>query len=278
MTKKTTLLSIALVFGGIFYASINNNAFTNPNGAPNGRTGSPGDGNNTCATSGCHTGSAVQTRAGIITSNIPVEGYTPGQRYTITATTQSTRNDFGFQISPQSLTGTRLGTMIITNASETKLTGAGKYITQTNTAIGVNGVKSWSFDWTAPAAGTGNVTFYGCFNYANGDGGTSGDSIVKSTLVVTEKLLSNVDLDIFTQLGFSIYPMPVNSELNLKNNHNIYVSSVQIFDINGRLMMTKEVKTDGSIKFNIENLAVGTYIINISDSNKSLATSKLIKN
>ncbi len=278
MTKKTTLLSIALVFGGIFYASINNNAFTNPNGAPNGRTGSPGDGNNTCAISGCHTGSAVQTRAGIITSNIPVEGYTPGQRYTITATTQSTRNDFGFQISPQAINGTRLGTMIITNASETKLTGSGKYITQTNTATGVNGEKTWSFDWTAPAAGTGNVTFYGCFNYANGDGGTGGDSIVKSTLVVTEKLLSNVDLDTFTQLGFSIYPMPANSELNLKNNHNIYVSSVQIFDINGRLMMTKDVETDGSIKFNIENLAVGTYIINISDSNKSLATSKFIKN
>ncbi len=278
MTKKTTLLSVALVFGGIFIASINNNAFTDPNGSPNARTGSPGDGGNTCAISGCHTGSAVQTRAGIITSNIPVEGYTPGQRYTITATTQSTRNNFGFQISPQSLTGTRLGTMIITNASETKLTGTGKYITQTNTATGVNGVKSWSFDWTAPAAGTGSVTFYGCFNYANGDGSNSGDSIVKSTLVVTEKVISGVDMNTFTKLGFSIYPMPVNSELNLKNNHNVYVSSVQIFDINGKLMMSKEVETDGSIKFNIENLPVGTYIININDSDKSLATSKFIKN
>lgn len=278
MNKKTTLLSIALVFGGIFYASINNNAFTNPDGSPNARTGSPGDGNNTCAISGCHGGSAVQTRAGIITSNIPVEGYTPGQRYTITATTQSTRNSFGFQISPQSMSGTKLGTMIITNASETKLTGAGKYITHTSTANGVNGVKAWSFDWTAPAAGTGNVTFYGCFNYANGDGGTGGDSIVKSTLVVAEKILSGVITDTFTKLGFNIYPMPANNELNLANNHTVYVSSVQIFDINGRLMMTKECETDGAIKLNIENLPSGTYLINISDSNKSIATTKFIKN
>lgn len=278
MTKKTTLLSIALVFGGIFYASINNNAFTNPNGSPNGRTGSPGDGNNTCAISGCHTGSAVQTRAGIITSNIPVEGYTPGQKYTITATTNSTRQNFGFQISPQSMSGALLGVMTITNPSETKLTGAGKYITHTATAQSPSGVKAWSFDWTAPAAGTGNVTFYGSFNYANGDGGTGGDSIVRSTLVVSEKLLSGVEANAFTKLGFNIFPMPASQELNLKNNHNVYVSSVQIFDINGKLMMSKEVETDGSIKMNIENLPVGTYLINISDSNKSLATSKFIKN
>lgn len=278
MTKKTTLLSIALVFGGIFYASINNNAFTNPNGSPNGRTGSPGDGNNTCAISGCHTGSAVQTRAGIITSNIPVEGYTPGQKYTITATTNSTRQNFGFQISPQSMSGALLGVMTITNPSETKLTGAGKYITHTATAQSSTGEKAWSFDWTAPAAGTGNVTFYGCFNYANGDGGTGGDSIVRSTLVVSEKLLSGVEANAFTKLGFNIFPMPASQELNLKNNHNVYVSSVQIFDISGKLMMSKEVETDGAIKLNIENLPMGTYLINISDSNKSLATSKFIKN
>ena len=278
MTKKTTLLSIVLVFSGIFVASINNNAFTDPNGSPNARTGSPGDGGNTCAISGCHTGNAVQTRVGIITSNIPAEGYTPGQRYTITATTKSTRNKFGFQISPQSLSGTKLGTMIITNASETKLTGSGKYITQTNVATGVNGVKSWSFDWTAPAAGTGDVTFYGCFNYANGDGGSSGDSIVKSTLLVTEKVISGVNANAFTKLGFNIFPMPVHNELNLKNNHNIYVSSIQVFDLNGRLVMFKECETDGSIKLSIENLPMGTYLLNINDSNKSIATSRFIKN
>ena len=72
--------------------------------------------------------------------------------------------------------------------------------------------------------------------------------------------------------------MPANNELNLKNNHNVFVSSVQIFDINAKLMMVKEVETDGSIKLNIENLPIGTYLININDSNKSLATTKFIKN
>lgn len=278
MNRKITLASISSALAFILIGSIYNNAFTDPNGSPNARTGSPGDGGNTCAISGCHTGFAVQTRANIISSNIPAEGYTPGQRYTITAQTQSSRNKFGFQISPQSLSGTKLGTMIITNASETKLTGSGKYITHTNTATGVNGVKVWSFDWTAPAAGTGEVTFYGCFNYANGNGGSSGDSIIKSTLVVNEKLASGVESNTFSKLGFNIYPMPATEELNLQNNHSVYVSAVQIFDINGKLIMHKEVETDGNVKLNIENLPKGTYLININDSKQSLATTKFIKN
>lgn len=278
MNKKITLIGIASTMLFILVGSIYNNAFTDPNGSPNARTGSPGDGGNTCAISGCHTGFAVQTRDNIISSNIPSEGYTPGQRYTITAQTQSSRNKFGFQISPQSLSGTKLGTMIITNASETKLTGSGKYITHTSVATGVNGVKVWSFDWTAPAAGTGEVTFYGCFNYANGNGGSSGDSIIKSTLVVNEKVASGVKQSSLAKLGFNLYPMPAIDEINLQNNHNIYVSNIQIFDINGKLMMSKEVETDGSIKLNIENLPMGTYLLNISDSKKSLATTKFIKN
>lgn len=278
MNRKITLTSLTSVMLFILIGSVYNNAFTDPTGAPNARTGSPGDGGNTCAISGCHTGFAVETRSNIISSNIPAEGYTPGQRYTITAQTQSSRNKFGFQISPQSLSGTKLGTMIITNASETKLTGSGKYITHTNTATGVNGVKVWSFDWTAPAAGTGEVTFYGCFNYANGNGGSSGDSIIKTTLVVNEKVASGLELNAMTKLGFNIYPMPATEEINLQNNHNIYVTSIQVFDINGKLMMSKEVETDGSIKLNIENLPMGTYLLNISDSNKSLVTAKFIKN
>jgi hypothetical protein len=52
-----------------------------PTGAPPSKTGSPGDGSN-CTE--CH-GGTPSTVAGWITSNIPVNGYTPGQTYQITA-------------------------------------------------------------------------------------------------------------------------------------------------------------------------------------------------
>ncbi len=190
MRRKILALSLIVTLTSVFVGSIYNNGHSNSSGAPSGFTGSPGDGGNTCANSGCHSGIAVGTKSNVFTSNIPSDGYVPGTTYTITATARSitSRNTFGFQISPQTNAGVLVGTMISTSAG-TKLTGAGKYLTHTSSGItGSNGVKSWSFNWVAPAAGTGNVTFYGIFNHANGNGGTSGDSIFKSTFVISEKV------------------------------------------------------------------------------------------
>lgn len=197
MRKKILTLSLIITLASIFVGSVYNNGHSNSSGAPSGFTGSPGDGGNTCANSGCHSGITVGTKSNVFTSNIPSDGYVPGTTYTITATARSStnRNTFGFQISPQTIAGTLVGTMIATNAG-TKLTGAGKYLTHDESGnTGVNGVKSWSFNWVAPAAGTGNVTFYGIFNHANGNGSTSGDSIFKSTFVISEKVQApNVNL------------------------------------------------------------------------------------
>jgi PKD domain/Reeler domain len=194
MRRKIIALTFCTTIITIFIGSIYNNAHTNSSGAPNGHTGSPGDGGNTCAVSGCHSGISVGTKSNVFTSNIPSDGYIPGNTYTITATVRSSpsRNTFGFQISPQTNSGSIVGTLISTSAS-TKITGAGKYLTHTSSGItGTNGVKSWSFNWTAPTAGTGNVTFYGAFNHANGNGGTSGDSIFKSTFIAKEKIAAPI--------------------------------------------------------------------------------------
>ena len=47
-----------------------------------------------------------------------------------------------------------------------------------------SGARSWSFNWTAPAAGTGVVTFYGSLLAANNNGSESGDlTYITSTSV-----------------------------------------------------------------------------------------------
>src|SRR6185436_7418712 len=89
-------------------------------------------------------------------------------------------------VSPQSITGILLGTLIITNTVETQLVGANKYVTHKFAGTSGSGSRTWNFNWTAPVAGTGNVTFYGAFNCANNSGNSAGDTIYKSTLVVSE--------------------------------------------------------------------------------------------
>ncbi|MEO8087156.1 MAG: choice-of-anchor V domain-containing protein, partial [Bacteroidota bacterium] len=163
----------------------NNEANSHQNGSPATRTGSPGDGGATCKN--CHSGPTPTTEAGLITSNIPVSGYTGGQTYTITATiARGGHTKFGFEISPQNITGTQLGTLIVTNTTEMQLVGTGKYITQKTAGTSGTGSRTWLFDWTAPATGTGNVTFYGAFNITNSGNNSSGDTTVLSTLTVPE--------------------------------------------------------------------------------------------
>jgi len=157
MKKKSTLLlfvSFALLMLSSFSAFY-------PGGAPAGYTGSPGDGKD-C--SQCHNNSPATT-TGWITSTIPAGGYVAGQTYQITATNNITGSGkYGFEISPQNAAGALLGTL--TAGSNSHLVGTGnKYITQSSAS---SSLKTWTFSWTAPSAGTGNVTFYGAFarNYS----------------------------------------------------------------------------------------------------------------
>ena len=187
MKKSTLILSLfsTIVFA-ILYSAMNNEVNSKPDGSPSAKTGSPGDGGVTCQSS-CHGGPSPATMTGWITSNIPGGGYTPGSTYTITATiTRPGHTRWGFEISPQNTSGTLLGTLIATNTSQTKLISTGKYITHTTAGNSGSNPKSWTFDWTAPAAGTGNVTFYGAFLAADNDGSEDGDTTYVSTMIVSE--------------------------------------------------------------------------------------------
>jgi len=167
-------------------------AISNNAGAPAGHTGSPFD-NKTCAKSGCHLGSAVVPTPGIITSTVPVNGYIPGTTYAITCSVGQTGiNEYGFQISPMNNSGTLLGSLIITNPTTTKIVST-KYVTHTLAGTGGVGGKSWSFNWVAPGAGTGSVTFYGAFNFTNSSNSASGDVIHTSTLIIPEDLSAGIN-------------------------------------------------------------------------------------
>lgn len=182
MNKTATTFMLIMAFVGIsFY--IGQEAHTSSSGGPAGHTGSPGDGAS-CAN--CHAGGTSSGKTADITSDIPPTGYVPGTTYTITATaTSSATSKFGFQISPQNIAGNLLGTLVNTSA-QTQLVGSSKYITHTSGGTSGAGSKTWSFNWVAPAQGTGNVTFYGAFNFTNNNNAVSGDYILTMSYVVNE--------------------------------------------------------------------------------------------
>jgi hypothetical protein len=205
-------------------------------GAAAGYTDSPGDGK-TCTF--CHGGPTAMNQAGWIASNVPLGGYVPGTTYTLTATAvRAGHIKFGFQVSPQNVSGALLGTLINTSA-QTQLTGGNKYITHTSGGTSGSGSKTWSFDWTAPVAGTGSVTFYGAFNVTNAGGNSSGDTIYTSTLVIAEN--TGVGMGSITSGGhsISIYPNPVSEQLNIQYTLSVPAHvEISLYDLQGKVCKT----------------------------------------
>ena len=155
MKKKTLDFLSRFILSVLISLTFTTCVIAYPSGAPVAKTGSPGDGSH-CVS--CHGGSAAMV-TGWITSNIPAQGYTAGTTYTITATVSGSGKK-GFEVSPQSATGTQLG--VLTAGSNNHLVGGTKYVTQ-NTAGSSSGTTIYNFTWTAPASGTGSVKFYGAF-------------------------------------------------------------------------------------------------------------------
>ena len=184
--KKSLLLGVTILATATL-SFLSYQTTSKSSGAPSGVANDPASGMTTCTD--CHSGTATSVN-GWITSNIPAAGYTPGQTYTITATaTSAGKTIFGFEVSPQNSSGTLKGSLIITSTSTTKITST-KYVTHTSggtapSATG-SGTRSWSFNWVAPAAGTGAVTFYGAFLGGNNNGSSSGDATYKTSTTFNE--------------------------------------------------------------------------------------------
>lgn len=279
--KKTLICTLLISCSYLLLLPVisSNEAHSNNAGAPSARTGSPGDGAN-C--SGCHGGSALVTNQTLISSNIPEEGYTPGNTYNITATISKPGiNKFGFQVSPQNTTGQQKGTMIITNTTRTQLITSGKYITHKAAGTaGTSNSNTWDFQWTAPVAGTGALTFYGAFVAANGTGSSSGDQVFLSSLAVQENLSVGIS-DTQVKTDAKLFPLPCVNELFLEiNNANVSLVNVDIYSIEGKKMQHNiyALDADKKIKLQTADLSEGTYIITArTKSGQVLIHSKFVK-
>jgi hypothetical protein len=287
MKKSVKFAVIIGVFTlAIFISGLNNQAGSNIAGAPAGYTGSPGDGGFTCATQvGCHTGAPVQPITGIITSNVPGTGYIPGFTYTITATfVRPGHARFGFEVSPQSASGAYLGTLQVTNSTETQIVGA-KYITHRTGGITGSGSRIWTFNWKAPVAGTGNVTFYGCFNATNSSNTALGDSICSSTLVVTEDPHTGIQEHTSLEGTLAVFPNPVAVNALITLNYTLKETtsvSVRITDLSGKLIeeTLPAKRTEGPQAEQIllpANTTPGIYLVSLQAGNDSQTKRIVVK-
>ena len=162
-------------------------------------TGAPGD--QTCARSGCHTGTAVNGGGGKVELQLPGGlTYVPGQKQRIAVVitdTNATTRVYGYQatarlgsneVNGQAGTFTPLGTNIVLCANGNDRPPSGcpsssplEFISHGDAS---NRTGRFEFDWTAPATDVGPVKIYVAGNAANGIG-SSGDRIYTTNVTLT---------------------------------------------------------------------------------------------
>src|SRR5688572_4929980 len=181
------LLIVVLLLAGVA-AFLVSNSLLNPtagafsSGPPPGYAGAPGEEPEACAE--CHL-SPGDSGSGQISITVPPT-YVPGQTYQITVTHTNpdpTRLRWGFELTALDPGDEKAGELQSTTPFTQIITGGPggnrQYIEHSSSGTYINqqGGASWTFNWVAPAADIGVVTFYAAGNHANNDGNTSGDYI-----------------------------------------------------------------------------------------------------
>lgn len=285
MNKKYLLLTAFLI---AIFATLNvttvNSKITSP---PAGSSGDPVN-TGTCAQSGCHNGPVQTPGAGDLTLTIgtgnpttPLDAsfvYSPGTQYNIGFLINSFTGRYGFQMVALNSSNTQAGTFAVTNSATTKINAAGgrSYIGHLN----ANSTKNWVYKWTAPASGTGTVTFYYSYNTADDNDQSNGDVIYKGSVSI-EALLSGVE-DISTKVAdLNIFPNPISSQFgisfDLKESNTV---SSQLYSLDGKLMkeLINEKMNSGNVnqQFDVNDLAAGIYLVKLNVGGATI-TKKIVK-
>lgn len=249
MKKTFSLIPIAISLAIFFYPTTSN---SNATGSPGGKTGSPSDVNN-CM--GCH--ADAQTGQGsTITTNIPLTGYEPGNAYNIMVVLNPVvgSDPAGFEVTcEENTTNTKTGSFVITNPNSTQFTNNSSAVTHTTAG---NSLGTWSFNWVAPVAGTGDITFYGAFIEAGYPIGNNQGDTFSSTILSFSEAVVNSTIYLSKENDFTFNPVNNTIESNTK---------ISVYNIRGKLVLTTNSRST-----DISHLDAGMYILQSTNRNQKI--------
>lgn len=96
------------------------------------------------------------------------------------------------------------------------------------------------------------------------DQATNQEGPIIDNFVVNSSL--SVD-DVANNNSFSVYPNPSKGSFNIQAKRNLGDVAVNIFDINGRSIFTKDVTLTGTVNIDLDNLQAGLYILRVEGDN-----------
>ena len=241
-----------------------------------GATTAPGDGT---VCSSCHNGgnygASVNVRLKDKVSGETVTEYTPNETYDVEVIVGTTTapGGYGFQvIALKDTDNSSVSTWAnnVTPNTKFKTIGSRQYFEQANVLPDSIMVS----EWTAPAAGTGSVTFYAAGNAVNGTGTSANDQAVTNEFTFTESTTSTSSL---TKMGIRMntFPNPTIDVLNLSLEMNASKElTINIYNTEGKRMETQNVVTqrgDNQFRFDVASYNSGLYFLEVADGTNQTA-------
>lgn|GEM_PF-5669473 len=252
----------------LFLAMASSALFSMQNGALN-VTGAPGE----LDCTGCHQpGPANADPLGAIQILMPNNqgAYVPGQTYPITVQVQYPgRQKFGFSaaVRQQGVQFLQSGSLSAPASAALQITD---FATHSLPSTAGNGQKSWTFDWTAPAAAAGNLVVYAAGVAANGDNDATGDQVFTDSLVLS--LASSVWGNSWGA-EMSLYPNPAVDLLFLEGDWLRPANlSLKVHDAMGRcvLQAVRSAEPMLPIPIDISKLQSGKYWLHVAQEKEQL--------
>ena len=277
--KKTllSLFSLSILFIGIQIT------LTSYSGGPafsqsSGHTGAPGE-TQTCRS--CH-GTGYSTTVSMLvkdTQGNPITSYIPGNVYDAEFTVNSTgASRYGFQM--VSLTSTNSPVNgFSTPAPNTRLitlVSGRQYAEHFGKSIS----NIFSTRWTAPAVGTGTVTFYGGGAAVNNNFNNGGDGGNITSLSLPENVsVGFVEATLRDEL--LVYPNPTSNVIRLKNTASEAKNAIaELYTVSGQLVLTENLSLQENVAktLNVSKFENGFYILRVTTEGETVEEKIMIQN
>jgi len=254
-------------------------------GAPPAHTGAPGE--QTCARSGCHTGAAVNSGAGMLTLdfNQSADEYVPGEAYEIKVSLDEINvMRFGFELTAISdITGDEAGSLVITDSARMQViqgpapNDGRTYITYrfAGTEPVALGKGEWIFNWIAPQTDIGPVSFYLAAVSANDDATDDGDLTYTTSTTILPSTVLGVESERFVN-AISLYPNPTIDVINIDTYANPGQRvSVSIHTLSGKKV--GDFDFDGCCSnLNVDGYESGVYFVKMAIDDRMFSQRLLI--
>jgi glucose/arabinose dehydrogenase len=136
--------------------------------------------------------------------------------------------------------------------------------------IGYVDTSSNAVTFTPNFSGSNNFTSFG--EDMNGELYVTNSSIIYKIVDTSTASTTN-----FENSGFSLYPNPAKNSITIFSSEAIFAKQIQVFDVSGKLLISKEFTQNKSNTIDVASLLKGVYIVNVTTTDGNNYSSKLVK-